>query len=141
MDPADGTVLSTLILSSNLDPVSLAYTSSDGGHLYVLDGNPNEVVAIDAGTGERIDEGSFGVPIDISTGGMAVDPVTGNLWVGSNQSSFVVEMSLDGTEVRRVDLAPQSVANNEIAGLAFDNAGNLLVSSLRGVVYVLNVLA
>ena len=55
------------------------------------------------------------VGLPVSAGGLATDPVTGSLWAGSNQSSSVFEFATDGTLIRTVDLAPQSVASNEMS--------------------------
>ena len=55
---------------------------------------------------------------------MAIDPLTGNLWYGSDQGNNVVELSLTTHSVlRQVNLALQGVDNNEISGLAFDATG------------------
>ena len=35
-----------MTLAENLDPVSGAYDAADGGHLYVLDNDPDAVVEI-----------------------------------------------------------------------------------------------
>ena len=136
VDPTDGIVLSTLVIAENIDPVGLAYDTSNGGHLYVLDNGPDRVVEINPADGVVV--GSITVPLDVNAGGLAVHPGTGHLWVGSHLSSTVVELQPDGTVLQQLDLAPQSIAG-EISGLAFNDEDQLLASSLRGVVYVLDL--
>jgi ATP-binding cassette subfamily B protein len=88
-----------------------------------------------AGASEFVTRLPFGYDTRIGETGLALDPASGNLWYGSTQSPQVVELTSSGSEVRRVDLALQGVNDNEIAGLAFDAAGRLLVASTQGVVY------
>ena len=135
VDPSDGTILATLDLGVNVNPVAGAYHPGTG-HLFIMDDNPNEIHEIDASDGMILN--TFATPFDINWGGMAVDPVTGNLWIGSSQVSTVAELQPDGTVVRQVSLSSQSVAG-EISGLAFDSGGNLLASSTRSVVYRLTL--
>ncbi|MEJ0018376.1 MAG: hypothetical protein WDN25_17800 [Acetobacteraceae bacterium] len=79
---------------------------------------------------------SFELPFNSNSWvGLALDPASGNLWYGSDGSTEIVELTKSGAEVRRVNLALQGVDQGEISGLAFDAAGNLLVSSTQGVVY------
>ena len=134
IDPNNGDILATLELTANIDPVAVVYDPGDGGHLYVLDGNPNEVVEIDPTTGARIEAGSFATPFDINTGALALDPGGETLWIGSNPTNIIAEVQRDGTVVRTIDLSSQGISN-EITGLAFDSDGNLLASSTLGVVY------
>ena len=82
--------------------------------------------------------GSFASPIDISAGGLSLDPGGNTFWIGSSQTNSVVEVQPDGTLVRTIDLSGQGISS-EITGLAFDNAGNLLASSTLGVVYQLDL--
>ncbi|MDN5881793.1 MAG: hypothetical protein L0H37_05415, partial [Nitrosospira sp.] len=72
--------------------------------------------------------------------GLAIDPVTGNLWLGSySAGATLVELTRTGTEVRRLDLASQGVNNNEISGLAFAPDGSLRIASTHGVVYEITI--
>jgi hypothetical protein len=92
-------------------------------------------VKVNPANGEVV--ATVGLPFDVhpSHGGLALDPATGNLWVGSGSGPEVAEVNpATGTVLRRVSLAPQGVGG-QISGLAFDDAGNLLVSSVTGVVY------
>ena len=76
----------------------------------------------------------FAAPFDINFGGLAVDPTTGNLWIGSSQDNRVAEVTTAGALVRTKDLAPESISN-EISGLVFKTPTQLIASSTRGVVY------
>ncbi len=137
VDPSDGTLLVTLDLGQNIDPTAGAYDSTTG-NLFILDGSPDRVLEISLADGSVLSEFASPIGLDSTHGGLAFDPDTDNLWIGSDDSSTIVELERDGTEVRRVDLAAQSVSN-EITGFDFDAAGNLLVSSHRGVVYRVDV--
>ena len=111
---------------------------------------------IDPATGATLS--SIPVPLmpDYSGGGLAIDPSTGDLWVGATTSTQVVEVTRTGTVVRTVDLASRGIVSSQIApipengggrelisgeigGLAFNASGQLLVSSRRGVVYLVNL--
>ena len=134
IDPNNGDILATLELAVNIDPVAVVYDPGDGGHLYVLDGSPNEVVEIDPTNGARIEVGSFATPFDISTGALALDPGGDTLWIGSDRTNTIAEVQRDGRLVRTVDLSSQGL-NFEITGFTFDADGHLLASSSLGVVY------
>ena len=82
---------------------------------------------------------SFALPMNAVESGLAIHPLTGNLWYGADSGTNVVELSRTGAVLRTVDLALQGVNDPEITGLAFDAAGNLLVASDQGVVYRLSV--
>ena len=130
-----GDVLATLDLGQNLDPVAGVFHPLSG-HLFVLDQDPNEVVELNPSDGSVL--GRFPTPFDIAMGGLAIDPVTGNLWIGSSNANAVAEVSTDGTVLRQVNLEPQSISF-EISGLAFTPLGQLVASSNRGVVYGLSL--
>ena len=90
------------------------------GHLFVIDRrtSPNRLVEINPANGAEIS--SFALPFNAGDAGLAINPLTGNLWYGSDQSTNVVELTRTGTVLRQVSLAAQGIDNNEIAGLAFD---------------------
>ena len=128
-------MLGSLALKGNYDTTAGLYDASSN-HLFVLDRsqNPRKILEIDPADGTVLS--SFNSPLWGDEAGFAVDPVTGNLWMGSyNDSSTLVEFSRTGTEVRRINLASQGINDSEISGLAFDDTGKLLVSSTQGRVY------
>jgi len=142
IDPSDGTVLSMLTLPFHMNVVDMAYDTADGGHLYVLDKDQDEVVEIDSVTGEII--GSFKTPSSVFfrgglTVGPEVDPSTGrhNLWIATDSERNVSEVTSAGTVVRQIDLSSHSRGSAGIGptDLAFDDSGRLLASSTRQVVY------
>jgi DNA-binding beta-propeller fold protein YncE len=144
INPADGTVTATLNLTQNIDPVAVQYDPSGGGHLYVLDTSPDEVVEIDPATGARIRAFATTLPAGTQdAGGLAFHPTTGNLWVGTSiNTPLVAELNpTTGALIRTVDLAPFGLGS-DITGLAFNAAARLLVSSYRtGVVHVIDLAA
>jgi len=108
------------------------------GSLLVFNGQPNPdwVTALNPADGTVIS--SFNAPLWGDEAGLAIDPVTGNLWMGSYNApdqSTLIEMTRTGTEVRRVNVASQGINDQEISGLAFDDTGKLLVSSTQGRIY------
>ena len=107
------------------------------GNLVILDWSPDQVIIIDPDDGTVVD--SFALSFEVNFGDIAIHPTTGNLWIASSQVSSIAEVLLaDGSSVSTVDLTSQSIAN-ELSGLAFDSSNNLLASSLRGVVYQLDL--
>ncbi|SCX42366.1 Ig-like domain-containing protein [Nitrosospira sp. Nsp1] len=136
VNPANGAVIASLALAQNYDLTAGVFDAASG-HLFVTDGRSagNRIAEINPATGAEI--ASFAVPFNISNwAGLAIDPVTGNLWLGSySGSATLVELTRTGTEVRRLDLASQGVNNSEISGLAFAPDGSLRVASTNGVVY------
>ncbi len=139
LNPTDGTLLGSLTLKGNYDTTAGLYDASSN-HLFVLDRsqNPRKILEIDPADGTVL--ASFNSPLWGDEAGFAVDPVTGNLWMGSyNDTSTLVEFSRTGTEVRRINLASQGINDAEISGLSFDDTGKLLVSSTQGRVYRVTV--
>jgi hypothetical protein len=133
VDPTTGAVIATRTLDQNYDLTAGVYDPASG-HLFVLDRRTtNRIVEIDPATGAKISD--FAAPFNAGEAGLALDPATGNLWYGSDQSNEIVELTTAGAEVRRIDLAPLGINNQEVNGLAFDAAGWLLVASDQGVVY------
>jgi hypothetical protein len=134
VDPSNGNVIASLTLDTNHDLTSGLYDPVSG-HLFLLAHNSNNLVELDPASGATLH--SYAVPINIqSWSGIAIDPVTGNFWIGSTSGgSDVVEINKTGVEIRRVNLASQGIDQGEISGLAFDTTGKLLVASTQGVVY------
>jgi DNA-binding beta-propeller fold protein YncE len=128
VDPASGAAIATLLLDQNYDLTGGVFDPASG-HLFVTQRNvgPNRIAEIDPATGAQLS--SFVAPFNAAEAGLAIDPVTGNLWYGSYESTEVVELTTAGVEIRRVDLALQGVGINQIAGLAFDAQGKLLIAA------------
>ncbi len=133
INPTDGSIISTLVLAGNYDLVGGVYDATSGS-LFVVN-SATTMLQIDPVTGAV--SAAITLPVSIGGhGGITVDPVSDNLWVGGTSTgNAVVEITRTGNEVRRVDLATRGVNQNEISGLAFDAAGRLIVSSTQDVVY------
>ncbi len=139
LNPTSGAVIASLVLAGNYDLTAGVYDAATG-KLFVTESNGagNRLLKLNAQTGAL--EEAITVPLNISSwAGLAIDPTSGNLWLGSTQGNEVVEVTRAGVEVRRVNLAAQGVNQNEISGLAFDAAGQLFVASTQGVVYRVDV--
>jgi hypothetical protein len=136
VNPTTGAVITSLVLAQNYDLTAGVFDATSG-HLFVTDTRNagNRIAEINPATGAEI--ASFVAPFNISNwAGLAVDPVSGNLWLGSySGNATLVEFTRTGTEVRRLDLASQGVGSNEISGLAFAPDGSIRVASINGVVY------
>ncbi|SEF48157.1 Ig-like domain (group 3) [Nitrosospira multiformis ATCC 25196] len=136
VNAANGAVIASLTLGQNYDLAAGVFDAASG-HLFVTDArnSGNRIVEINAATGAEI--ASFAVPFTTySYAGLTIDPVTGNLWLGTySAAATLVEFTRTGTEVRRIDLASQGVNDSEISGLAFAPDGSLRVASSNGVVY------
>ena len=136
----DGTVLSTLTLAENLDPVAMTYDPADGGHLYVLRSvDPDEIVEVNTTNGtveQRLPIPGASYP-GTNAGGLTIDPVTGNFWVGGSSTPTLVEVGRDGSLVRAVDIGLQGIVG-EVTGLDFGGE-KLLISSVFGTVYELDL--
>ena len=139
INPATGAVIATLILHDNLDANSGVYDAATGD-LYLLRGSANQVAVVDPKTGLTLSQFATPASVDYSNGGLALDPTTGALWLGSAASNVIYEVSkANGTVQQKVDLTPPGVAG--IAGLAFNASGQLLVASTNGVVYTVSATA
>ena len=137
VDPSTGLIISTLILTKNYDMTAGLYDPFSG-NLYVTDRttNPTSIIAINPANGAEIANSRFNLPFNAGEAGLALDPANdGTFWYGSDQGNSVVHLSATGTVLKTDDLSTQGVALNEINGLSFDNAGNLLVASRLGVIY------
>ena len=134
VNPASGAVIARLELAPGQYLTAGVYDAVTG-RLFVLQHQSNKLAEVNAATGEQI--AAFDLPGNIqSWAGLAIDPVTGNLWIGgSNTGSVVHEVKRDGTLVRTVNLQSQGINQSEISGLVFDAQGKLLVASTQGVVY------
>ena len=95
------------------------------------------MVEINPATGAEI--ANFALPFNAGQAGLALDPLTGNLWYGSDSGTNVVELTRTGTVPRTVNLALQGITQNVIDDLAFDAQGNLYAASSQGQVYRVQV--
>jgi outer membrane protein assembly factor BamB len=136
INPATGAVLASLALDGNYDLTAGVYDATSG-HLFITEHNGpgNRIVELNAATGAQVN--AFTLPFNVqSWSGLAIDPVSHNLWVGSYSTvGRIYEITRAGVEVRHVDLAAQGIDANEISGLAFGPDGKLYVGSTQGVVY------
>jgi hypothetical protein len=137
INPSTGAVLATLHLHDNLDANSGVYDPASG-KLYLLRGSANQVAVVDPNTGLTLSQFATPEGIDYWNGGLALGPTLDNLWLGSDTSNVVYEVNKStGNVLASVNLASQGVAG--IGGLAFNAAGQLLVASTDGVVFVVNL--
>ncbi len=141
LNATTGAVIASLTLvenpGENIDAVSGLYDPTTG-HLFILDGDPNEVAEINPATGANINH--FALPIGIGYGGIARNPATGNLFIVSNETSSVVEMTTAGVIVRNLELSLQGVHGGELTGITFNAAGQMFLSSVnRSVVYSIDL--
>lgn len=129
INPATGALIASLALAGNyninaglFDPVS--------GHLFVIEsaGSANRMLEIDPVSGALLK--AVTLPVSVAgSAALALDPVSGNLWLASEAAGAVlIEISTAGTELRRVAIAGQGVSG-PISGLAFAADGTLLVST------------
>jgi hypothetical protein len=133
INPANGSLIARLQLGSNYDLTAGVFDAASG-HLFVVARNSGtRVVEINPADGAEIN--SFATPFGAGQAGLAVDPTTGQLWYGSDNSSKLELLDNTGTSVKEVDLAAQGLATG-VSGLAFDAGGNLLVSTTSGEVLV-----
>ena len=141
INPGTGAVLARLELPWANQYLTGGLYDAASGHLFVLQHQSNQMAEVDPTTGAQIALIALPAGVNIqSWAGMAIDPVTGNLWVGGvNDGAVVHEIRRDGALVRAVNLSAQGINENEISGLVFDAAGKLLVSSTQGVVYKVDV--
>jgi hypothetical protein len=139
MDPLTGTILAMLNDAVNFHIRGGAVTST--GRIFILDPSPDMVREIDPLSGLEIIGSRIDVNVDPHDGDVAIHPITGNIWVASDDRNTLVEYTLGGTLVRTVNLASFGIGS-ELSGLAFQTMGNgdvkLLATSKRGVVYILS---
>ncbi len=138
LDPATGTVIASLALAANYDLVAGVFHPGTGD-LFVTDRRtgPHKIVRISTATGAEVS--SFTAPVDAGNGGLAVDPLTGNLWYGADNSQTLYEITIAGGAVRSIATPALGINQNEISGLAFENDTTILVSSTQGRVYRITV--
>jgi hypothetical protein len=126
-----GELLAALNVTPYVWAVGGVYAPSTG-RLYLLDNNSNEVVVINPETGAEL--GRWLTPYDIGHGSLALDPSGNSLWIATDQSSQIVQVSFSGVELNRFNAGLQNVTGG-ITGIDFDSSGKLLVSTYWNVVY------
>ena len=76
-----GAILATLDLGQNLDPVAGIYDPASGS-LFLARRLTDQILKVNPATGAV--QNSFTLPFDVSYGGLALHPTTGNLWIASS---------------------------------------------------------
>ena len=105
INPSTGAVLASLILKDNLDANAGVYDAASG-KLYLLRGNANKVAVVDAQSGVTLSQFATPSGVDYWNGGLALDPTTAGLWLGSATSNVISRVSkTDGTVLQSVDLS------------------------------------
>ena len=135
-----GLIITSLILTANYDLTGAAFDPATGDiFLNEVNGVGTRIVAVRATTGAPVNSST--APFNVNTpSGLAIDPTTGHLWLGSTAGGSLVVEYLIGvggtlTELSRRDLSSQGINQNEISGLSFDSSGKLWVSSTQGELY------
>ncbi|MEY4764987.1 MAG: hypothetical protein RI907_1660, partial [Pseudomonadota bacterium] len=136
----EGSTAAKLSLAVNYDLTAGVYDAASG-KLFVTrtnGGSGTDIVAIDPATGAQLASSATG--ITLGNAGLAIEPATGHLWLGTQDLvAQVVEYQIGATgaltELRRVNLSNQGINQNEITGLSFDASGKLWVASTQGEVY------
>ena len=90
--PPPAAVIATLILHDNLDANAGVFDAATGD-LYLLRGSANEVAVVDPKTGLTLSQFATPASVDYSNGGLALDPSTGALWLGSAASNVIYEVA------------------------------------------------
>ncbi len=136
----DGQVLEQLDTEPFLTAVGGVFAPSTG-MLYILDSLSREIVVIDPVDGKETSRWS--VPVPVLLGSVALDPSGNSIWIASSRTTQVIQMSLTGLEIRRVETAlfpASSFKSNEgITGIDFDASGNLLLSTKSNVVHRIDI--
>ena len=122
INPTTGAVIATLILHDNLDANAGVFDAATGD-LYLLRGSANEVAVVDPKTGLTLSQFATPASVDYWNGGLALDPTTGALWLGSAASNVVYEVSKSsGAVQQKIDLTPQGVSGDRRAGFQLPRA-------------------
>ena len=136
----NGQVLEQLDTEPFLTAVGGVFAPSTG-MLYILDSLSREIVVIDPVDGKETSRWS--VPVPVLLGSVALDPSGTSIWIASSRTTQVIQMSLSGLEIRRVEtmLVPASSfkSNEGITGIDFDASGNLLLSTKSNVVHRIDI--
>ena len=137
LDVNTGAILASFDPGPNFGTVGGVYNPVSET-LFYLDWSPDEIIEIDPATGGEIQR--YASPVAVNDGGLAVDPVSGNLYAAGTSNNNLVEFERDGTVVRTIDLSAQDIAN-EISGLDYVDSSTILASSTRGFIYELSLSA
>jgi hypothetical protein len=135
-----GAVIASLTLDGNYDLTAGVFDAATG-RLFITENNGpgNRIIELSPTTGAQLSV--LSAPFNVqSWAGLAIDPTTGHLWLGSvNGGPQVVEYQIGAggtlSELRRVDTRAQGLNENEISGLSFDASGALYASSTQGQIY------
>ncbi len=113
-------------------PAGVAVTR-DGGRIYVAETGGERVVRIFDGSGSQVgvarppvETGVDHVPVYL-----ALDPATGELYVSDRPAGTIWVYAADGAFLREF-VPAQPIVGWQPLGIAFDPAGNLYVTELRG---------
>ena len=126
-----GAVIASLNFAQNYDAASGTFDTASG-RMFLLESSPDQVVEVNPTTGAQIS--IFTLPFDVYNGGIAVNPLNGNLVIVTSQDNKIYEYTKAGVQVRTVSLASLNI-DNELTGIAVDSTGLAYLSSNRGVVY------
>ncbi|WP_420382221.1 Ig-like domain-containing protein [Novosphingobium sp.] len=132
LNPATGAVIASLSLGSFGGYFTSGLYDPTSGHFFLASTSDGKIHEVNAQTGAEVS--SFAAPMGVSYSGLAIDPVTGNLWFGSNATT-IYQIDRTGTVLKQVDLSTQGFSGT-ISGLAFNAAGKLLVTNISGTVLV-----
>jgi len=125
LDPVTGAVLASVTTTLNTFPLGVVFHPGRQT-IFLLDENQNRLFEVNPADGTLA--GSLPTPDDVIFGGLALDPVTGHLWLGPlvNTNDIVEVDPATGTVLRTFDLSTQTDVVAD--GLAFHSDGDLLIS-------------
>ncbi|WP_263539105.1 Ig-like domain-containing protein [Paucibacter sp. Y2R2-4] len=137
VNPSTGSVIAKLSPPTNYTFTAGLFDATSG-HLFALSQNYNQLIELNPTNGAEI--AKVNLPINIqSWAGMAIDPSTGDFWIGgANGGSQLVQVNRAGVEQRRVDISRQ-FSSGSISGLAFAADGTLRVSSTSGSIFSISL--
>ena len=138
INPATGGLIAALAVDANYDLTSGVFDPATG-YLFIAATNAtSRIVALSPSNGLQINTTTapFGLQ---GSSGMAIDPVTGHLWLGAGAGGaqlveYLTRPNGTVTELRRLDLSGVGLTS-DISGLSFDGYGNLWVATVGGTLY------
>ncbi|MSU19846.1 MAG: PKD domain-containing protein [Pedosphaera sp.] len=145
----DGTILASLELTQDYEAVGIVF-HKPSSHLFLLTSAdefiqvidpvtqqltsrllPKHVVEIDPKTGSELRRFDVPLPLRFSSGGIAINPTSGNLVVAADTTKLLYELDLVGNLVRSFDTAELGL-DNELSGLVFTTNQRVVFSSTLG---------
>jgi hypothetical protein len=132
----DGLLIASLNVAPNLNAVGGVYAPASG-LLYLLDSSSDQVVLVSPFDGQELGRWSAGDD-DVSNGSLALDPSGNSLWLAGGSTGKILQMSLQGTQIKQLDAQAQNV-QGAITGIDFDNSEKMLVATLANVVFSVDV--